>query len=68
MRSHLRAVKDEAPRIDELLSQELSDLAAAERTASLLRASIAEHGRVIAKERGLAFIRFEHLKQEFGRP
>ena len=44
----------------------LPALAGAEMVVGKLRREIAEHGRALARKRGVAFIREEALKQEFG--
>lgn len=61
-------VDDTAPATattEDALAQIVCELAAAEATAKRLRRLMIEHGRALAKERGVAFIREERLRQEF---
>lgn len=48
------------------LSRLLEEKAALEKALRAVDALIAEQGRDLAKIRGVAFIRFEQLRQEFG--
>lgn len=52
---------------EKMLAIIVPDLAEAERVVATLRRHLAEQGRLLAKERGVAFIREERLRQEFGR-
>lgn len=56
----------ESATIEDTLTEAFAGLAEAEQTAARFRAIIAEEGRLLAKGRGLAFMRFEALKREFG--
>ena len=48
------------------LRELVPSLQRSERAAADLRQTIAEAGRKLASERGVAFIRLEHLFREFG--
>ena len=50
-----------------LLRQIVPELIAAEALVARLRNMMAEQGRELAKDRGVAFIRPEQLRQEFKR-
>lgn len=49
-----------------MLRELVPSLQQSERTSADLRRMIAEQGRNLARERGVAFIRVEHLVREFG--
>jgi hypothetical protein len=49
-----------------MLRELVPSLQRSERTSARLRQLIAEQGRRLAQERGVAFIRVEHLMREFG--
>lgn len=50
----------------DLLGQVVPELIAAEALVARLRNIMADQGRLLAKDRGVAFIRPEHLRREFG--
>ena len=55
-----------SPTTEDLLREIVPDLAQAEEHVRRLRAHLAEQGRALAKSRGVAFIREEQLRREFG--
>lgn len=61
------AVVREEPSPEEALRSIVPDLSAAEAEVARLRNALAVNGRLLAKSRGLAFIREELLRREFGR-
>lgn len=63
--SHLRAVEP-AYSPEQCLREAFAALAIAEQHVRDLQAVIAVEGRKIAGQRGLAFMRVEALKREFG--
>lgn len=52
---------------ESMLRELVPSLQQSERTSTDLRRMIAEQGRKLAQERGVAFIRLEHLLREFGK-
>jgi hypothetical protein len=66
-RAKLKVVADETPvGPDELLAVYVPALIEAEREVARLRRSVIENGRALARIRGVAFIREERLRTEFG--
>lgn len=63
--ARLRVV-GESTRPEAMLARIMPELAHAEQVASRLKAMAAQQGRLLAAERGVAFIREERLRQEFG--
>jgi hypothetical protein len=61
----LHVVKRKPLPPEQMLRIVVPDLAEAERVARRLREVVREQGRLLAKERGCAFIREERLIQEF---
>lgn len=51
---------------EDLLKVIVPDLLEAERVVSALRRHMVEQGRLVAKERGVGFLREEQLRREFG--
>jgi hypothetical protein len=62
MKANLRVVRTPSDELREIVPA----LAAAEQEVARLRNELAAQGRLLAKERGVAFLRIEHLRQEFG--
>lgn len=52
---------------EDVLPGLLEEKAALEKALRVMDALIAEQGRELARKRGVPFLRFEQLKQEFGR-
>jgi hypothetical protein len=67
-RAKLKVVPEEPVPVgpDELLAIYVPALIEAEREVKRLRQSVSENGRLLARDRGVAFIREERLRQEFG--
>lgn len=55
-----------APSPEQLLRLAFRELIEAESIVARLQTIVADQGRALAKERGAAFIRPEHLRREFG--
>lgn len=51
---------------EDMLRELVPSLQRSERTSARFRQLIDEQGRKLARERGVAFIRIEHLIREFG--
>ena len=63
----LHLVAPAPPSPADLLRELVPSLQQSERTSARLKQMIAEQGRKLARERGVAFIRVEHLLSEFGK-
>lgn len=61
-----RVVGEDEPSPSELLAGIVPELVKAEREVARLRNELALAGRLLAKQRRVAFIREEHLRREFG--
>lgn len=59
--------KPKMPDPDDMLSQLVPELLRAEETAAALRDMVDNWRRRLAAKRGVAFIREERIRQEFGR-
>lgn len=57
---------DPEPQPEELLADLVPQLAAAERKVASIRARIDQARRDLARKRGVAFVRHEHVVREFG--
>lgn len=67
-RANLRVVSDAKPTGPaDMLGQIVPELRAAEALVARLRNLMNDQGRLLARERGVGFIRPEQLRQEFGR-
>lgn len=67
-RADLRVVGKPVPLLspEGMLAAYVPELIEAERRVRYMRQQVADQGRLLAKERGVAFIREEKLRQEFG--
>lgn len=67
MNAALTLVREEPSPAEDMLRELVPGLIEAERAVARYRQLIAEQGRALARERGIAFIREEALRREFGR-
>lgn len=67
-RAKLSLVADEPPTstAEEMLAELVPELIRAEETVAALRGLIDSWRRHLANERGVAFVREEHVRREFG--
>lgn len=65
-RAKLHVVEQQPATASERLAEIVPELIAAELLVVQLRMSLKAMGRQLAVERGVAFIREEHLRREFG--
>lgn len=66
MSARLALVAHQPRTPEDLLAEMVPELIAAEAVVADLRGLIAEQGRALARKRGVAFIRPERLRAEFG--
>lgn len=64
-KTNLRVIETPAT-TEQVLTEAFDALSECEREGRRLKEIIAAEGRALAAKRGLAFIRFEGLKREFG--
>jgi hypothetical protein len=62
----LRVVSEETQSAADMLRELVPEMIRAEETAAALRALVESWRRQLARERGVAFVREEHVRREFG--
>lgn len=67
-RPKLHIVSEDEPSAEDLLRQHFATRREVHNQLKDIDGAITALGRIVAKERGVAFIRFEHLQREFGPP